>query len=153
MFRKHLTQLVNICKEHVHCSYLITAFQSINTVCKHGSISAPRTNAELQSTMNSCDTASSHSCCRYVHWKNKSPIHKLATSLNLSGLSFQCWAKSLFLGSRLGLGLGRRSGPFGLGLQRRQAQELTEAVALMQGFELVNERGCTVPFEALIPEK
>lgn len=50
------------------------------------------------------------------------PIHLLAKYFSLSGLSFQCWAKGLFLGGRLGLGLGWGSCPLGLGLQRAQAQ-------------------------------
>lgn len=53
----------------------------------------------------------------------------------------------------LEFGFQSRRRLFGFGLQGFEAQDLTVRVALVQGFELINEGGGTVSFEALISEK
>lgn len=58
-------------------------------------------------------------------------------------------ARRLFPGGGLCFGFGG-GGPFGFGLQWREAEQLTEAVTLMKSFKLVDERCGTVAFKALI---
>lgn len=53
----------------------------------------------------------------------------------------------------MGFGFQRSYGLFSFGLQRVEAQDLTELVALVQNLELVNKGGGTVSFEAFISEK
>lgn len=66
-----------------------------------------------------------------------------------SGFALDSGAKRLFPGGRLCFGVGG-GGPFGFGLQGREAEQLTEAVTLMKSFKLVDERCGAVSFKALI---
>lgn len=70
-------------------------------------------------------------------------------------LALHCWPKGFLLGCSGRLGFGFRSGwgLFGFRLQGCEAQDLAVLVALVQGFELVNEGSGTVSFEAFISEK
>lgn len=55
-----------------------------------------------------------------------------------SGFALDIGAKRLFPGGRLCFGVGG-GGPFGFGLQGREAEQLAEAVTLMKSFKLVNK--------------
>lgn len=53
----------------------------------------------------------------------------------------------------MGFGFQRRHRLFSFGLQRVEAQDLAELVALVQNLKLVNKGGGTVSFEAFISGK
>lgn len=53
----------------------------------------------------------------------------------------------------MGFGFQRSYGLFSFGLQRVEAQDLAELVALVQNLKLVNKGGGTVSFEAFISDK
>lgn len=68
-------------------------------------------------------------------------------------LPLHCWPKCFLLGCSRVLGLGFRDACrlLRFGLQGIEAKDLTVLVALVQRFELVNERGSTVSLEAFVP--
>lgn len=76
-------------------------------------------------------------------------------SVRLLWLSLHRWPECLLLGCswRLGFGFQSGGGLFSFGLQGFEAQDLAVLVTLVQCFELVNEGGGTVSFEAFISEK
>lgn len=55
-----------------------------------------------------------------------------------SGFALDCGAERLFPGGGLCFRV-RRGGPFGLGLQGHEAEQLAETVTLMKSFKLVDE--------------
>lgn len=88
-------------------------------------------------------------------WHSRKQWIPKSRTLPLLWLALHCWPECFLLGcsGRLGFGFRSRRGLLRFRLQGFEAQDLTVLVALVQGFELVDEGRGAVSFEAFVSEK